>query len=188
MTREAKILTLKPGAGKLWWETHLNSRWTDVEQRFQRAGSVYWHPASAMPLELFAYLREASLCFSLGRFLATVSLMGALVEIILNRDPRLTGRTDLRRISRWITLNNNNLAVAESKGLPVAELIDSGETVSAPEPIRFVRSRNKIAHGDLAMYEVDLPEHNASWEKEAYDQLSKGQRFLIAWFNSDVSI
>jgi len=188
MTRNAQIRDLKPGAGKTWWQTHLSARWPDIERRFQESRVVYWSPGNSMPLELFAYLREASLCFSMGRFLATLSLSGALVEVILNKDPRLAKRSDLRRIGNWILLNNNNLAIAKSEGLPVSELLDSGENPHAPDAIRFVDSRNKIAHGDLATYQPDLPERNPEWEREARDQLQKAMRFLVSWFNSAVAI
>ncbi len=187
MIRNAQIRDLKPGAGKTWWQTHLTTRWPDIERRFQESRSVYWSPGNAIPLELFAYLREAKLCFSLGHFLATLLLSGALAELILNKDLRLAKRSDLRRIGNWILLNNNNLAIAKSEGLPVSELLDSGENIHAPNAIRFVQSRNKIAHGDLSTYQPDLPERNAEWERAARDQLQKAMRFLVSWFNSGVA-
>lgn len=117
-----------------------------------------------------------------------MTLSGSVVEIILNRDSRLTQQSKLRKVNGWATLNNPNLELAQAAGLPVEILLDSGESVSDARPIRFVRIRNKIAHGDLSDLPSGISDYLSDYEVEARDQLKKADKFLIDWFNSSPDI
>ena len=180
---------VKPGFGKTWWQGYLADMGEGVDRRFAETGVVYWVPAEAMPLDLFSYLREASLCFSVSRFLAAISMSSGLVEIIINRDARVATRTGVHRIDGWASLSNRNLREARDAGLPVTELLDGGEDVANDQPpIQFVRLRHKVAHGDLRDFPEALTDYSPPYEDEAKNQLSKAMKFLIAWFNSTPDI
>jgi hypothetical protein len=97
-----------------------------------------------MPSDLFAYGREAPNCFDLRRYLATIILATAQIEIILNKDSRM------RRVDDgWRTLKMKLLGDAAGKGLPVHCLLAEGESLRAAS-IGFVDLRNRLAHGNLA--------------------------------------
>jgi len=49
---------------------------------------IYWGPAEKMPLDLFSYIREAGICFSVAGFLATIVFSSTAVELELHRDGR----------------------------------------------------------------------------------------------------
>ncbi len=180
----AEIRQLREGASVRWWREFLRSHGTEVQRRSAEAGVVFWSPATTMPRDLFSYIREASLCYSLARFLATIALSSALVETILNRDPRLRKREGLRRIDNWILLNNKNLKIAQVAGLPVDELLQRGEVATQKTPLRFVALRNKIAHGDLGDFPDHLSDYSPTFESAAKDQLLLATKFLVAWFNT----
>jgi hypothetical protein len=171
-------------AGKLWWGTFFEKRAAQINRRFRLARIVYWSPSVKMPLDLFSYVREAALCFSVARFLATIVLSSSAVELILNRDQRTRGHPELRRIAGWATLNNQNLAIAGAQGLPVSELVSAGENLASAEPVRFVGRRNKVAHGEISHMFRNLTDYDPSAEQEALDQLWKAERFVVDWFNS----
>ena len=106
---KANHARVKSYGGKKWWKGYFDSMGEEVARRFTDAGAIYWTPAEAMPLDLFSYLREASLSFSVSRFLATISMSSALVEIIINRDSRVATRTSVNRMDGWASLSNRNL-------------------------------------------------------------------------------
>jgi len=137
-----------------------------------------------MPLDLFSYIREAALCFEVARFLSTIVLSSSAVELILNRDQRTRNHAGLRTIGGWATLNNQNLAIAGSQGLPVGSLITAGESLTDAQPLKFVTLRNKVAHGEIFHMFQTLTDYDQSAEDEALDQLAKSQRFVVDWFNS----
>ena len=116
-------------------------------------------------------------------------MSSALVEIIINRDSRMANRQGVHRVDGWASLSNRNLREARETGLPVVELLDSGEDLANDQPpIRFVRLRHKVAHGDLRDFPEALSEYSPPYEDEARDQLNKAMRFLIVWFNSTPDI
>ncbi|MDA2913260.1 hypothetical protein MYX77_04755 [Acidobacteriia bacterium AH_259_A11_L15] len=185
----ANHAAVKPEGGRKWWRGYFEAKGDDVARRFSEAGAIYWKPAQAMPLDLFSYLREASLCFSVSRFLAAISMSSALVEIIISRDSRMAGRPNVHRIYGWATLNNRNLREAMEAGLPVDVLCEDGENLGEGQPpIRFVRLRHRLAHGDLRDFPEALADYSPPYEEEASGQLNKAMRFLVAWFNSTPDI
>ena len=180
---------VKPEGGMKWWQGYFATMGERVDKRFAEAGVVYWVPAEAMPLDLFSYLRDASLCFSVSRFLAAISMSSGLAEIIINRDSRMANRPGVHRSDGWASLSNRNLREAREAGLPVTELLDRGEDIANDQPpIRFVQLRHKVAHGDLRDFPEALSDYSPPYEDEARDQLNKAMRFLIAWFNSTPDI
>ena len=183
MASKAMLRDVVENAGAEWWDRFFQTQATQVSRRFKLARMVYWYPSERMPLDLFSYIREAALCFSVARFLATVILSSCTVELILNRDRRTTGITDFRRIGSWITLNNQNLKIAGELGLPIAPLISAGEDIDSRRPIRFVERRNKVAHGDVADMLRSLSDYDPHAEDEAYDQLIKAENYCVEWFN-----
>lgn len=184
-TPQAKQLSFKEGAGVHWWQEYFKAEEREVDRRTREIGVVYWTPAESMSVDLFSYLREASTCYSVSRFLATISMSGALVEIILNRDCRMNKQIDAHRINDWITLNNRNLRLARDAGLPIDDLMEANDTVDDDSsPIRFVQLRNKVAHGDLQDFPKQLSDYSPPYEEEAKSQLKKAMGFLITWYNS----
>ncbi len=184
----AKFLERKQGAGRVIWAQHLESHGSDIDRRAGESRVIYWYPHSAMPLDLFSYIREAARSYELALFLGAVSTASAFVETILNRDSRLRGRSDLRRIDGWILLNNQNLLAALRAGYPVGELLDSGESVESGAPIQFVEARNKVAHGDLGDFPDHLSDYSPVFEATARSQLDKASHFLVTWFNTSPDI
>jgi hypothetical protein len=69
---EAQLREVRENARQIWWEGYLKSHSAEVNRRFELAGAVYWGPAEKMPLDLFSYIREAGICFSVARLLATI--------------------------------------------------------------------------------------------------------------------
>ena len=95
---KAELRGVRDSAGQSWWGRYLESRAQEVNRRFKQAKVVYWSPAEKMPLDLFSYIREAGLCFSVARFLATIVLSSTAVELVVNRDRRTRSNPTLRRI------------------------------------------------------------------------------------------
>lgn len=180
----ATLRGLREAAGFAWWTDFLARHCADVARRAAEAKVISWHPGPAMPLDLFSYLREATGCYTLARFLAAISLASALVEAILNRDSRLAGRGDLQRVDGWILLNNRNLLRASEAGLPVRELLGPAEAAADEAPLSFIHLRNRIAHGHLAGFPGQLSDESPALEGAARTQLDKASRFLVAWFNT----
>jgi hypothetical protein len=181
---EARLYEPREGAGQLWWGNFLQKRAAQIDRRTKLAGILYWTPSVNMPLDLFSYIREAALCFEVARFLSTIVLSSSAVELILNRDRRTRHHAGLRKIGGWATLNNQNLAIAGSQGLPVGSLISAGESLADAQPLKFVTLRNKVAHGEIFHMFRTLTDYDQSAEDEALDQLAKSQRFVVDWFNS----
>lgn len=180
----AEVRDVTDTAGTLWWGAFLQTNAQHVNRRFKQVGSVYWGPSERMPLDLFSFIREASLCFSVARFLAAIGLSSNAVEVILNKDTRMHSHSGLRRTAGWATLRNDNLKVAAAEGLPAHALLSPGESLDDPEPISFVDRRNKVAHGDIAPILQDLADYDPRAEAEAFDQVTKAQRFVVEWFNA----
>jgi hypothetical protein len=130
----ARFMEPKETAGATWWGHLLESDAAQINKRFRQAQMLYWSPSAKMPLDLFSYIREASTCFTTGRYLACLVLSSSAVELILNRDSRTKHLVDLRRIAGWATLNNQNLDAASRHGLPANKLLrpTSGPSVHAP--------------------------------------------------------
>jgi len=181
---EAQLREVRENAGQIWWEGYLKSHTAEVNRRFELAGAVYWGPAEKMPLDLFSYIREAGICFSVARFLATIVFSSTAVELVLNRDGRTKDHPRLRRVGAWATLNKANLVVAAGEGLPVRSLLSEGESLEDEKPVRFVERRNKVAHGEISDMIKDIVDYDPKAEVEALDQLKKGDRFIVEWFNT----
>lgn len=180
----AALHQLPGAAGLAWWAEFLRRCKSAVARRAHEARLISWHPDVAMPFPLFSQLREATECYTLGRFLATISLASALVESVLNRDSRLATRGAVRRIEGWIWLNNPNLLAAGEAGLPVQELLEPGESVAAQAPVCFVALRSTITHADGDDFPSHQGECSAVLEGPARTQLDKAARFLVTWFNT----
>jgi len=174
----------KDTAGASWWGHFLDSRALGINKRFQQAKMLYWSPSVNMPLDLFSYIREASLCFTIARYLACLVLSSSVVELVLNKDNRTKDLVELRRIGGWATLNNQNLDTASRCGLPTQTLLSAGENYQDEKAVLFVNRRNKIAHGEILPLIRDLSDYDPSAEAEALDQLMKSHRFVVEWFNS----
>jgi hypothetical protein len=181
---EAQLRQVREGAGQIWWEDYIKSHSAEINRRFGLARTVYWSPAEKMPLDLFSYIREAGLCFGVARFLATIVFASTAVELILNRDGRTKRNPHLRRIGGWVTLNKPNLVIAASEGLPVHILLSEGESLDSEKPVRFVERRNKVAHGEISDMIKNIADYDPKAEVEAFDQLDKGDRFIVEWFNT----
>lgn len=105
---------------------------------------VYWSLADSVPSDLFAYGREAMFCFVNRRYIASITMSSATVELILNRDRRMrTGQPG------WWPLSAKLLRRAEKMGLPVQYLLSPGETFKTDKSARFVVLRNQLAHGNI---------------------------------------
>lgn len=180
----ARLMEPKETAGETWWGHFVRSEAGEINKRFRQAQMLYWSPSVKMPLDLFSYIREASTCFTIARYLACLVLSSGAVELILNKDSRTKDLVDLRRIGGWATLSNQNLDIASRYGLPVNSLLSGGENLKNAVPVTFVNRRNKVAHGEIFPLIRDLSDYDPSAEAEALDQLTKSQRFVIEWFNS----
>src|SRR5690348_16911376 len=138
---KAGFAQLRPGQGKPVAEGFMSDA---TFSRFEQRGVVLWDPSERMPLDVFSYLREASFCFCFERYLATIVLASATVEIIMNRDSRTKNHPRfINAVNGWAPLNNENLSVAEEEGLPIHALLGGDETVKQTKPIHFVENRNK---------------------------------------------
>jgi hypothetical protein len=185
---KAQLREVREGAGRIWWESYVKSHSEDINRRFGLARAVYWTQAERMPLDLFSYIREAGLCFGVARFLATIVFSSTAVELVLNRDQRTRRNRELRRIGGWATLNNANLIIAAREGLPVHLLLSKGESLTDHEPVRFVERRNKVAHGEISDMVKNITDYDPKAEVEAFDQLDKGDRFIVEWFNTEPDV
>jgi hypothetical protein len=144
--------------------------------------TVFYSGANAVPNDLFAFGRDAQKAHAAGCFLASITMAAALVELIINKDPRTRSR------SGWNSLNESMLRRANSKGLPVCELLESADNLDRQHGVRFVELRNHVAHGNLAGI-VQLSKGGAlDYSSEAralsLKHLGKASRFEVAWYNS----
>jgi hypothetical protein len=187
---KAQLLNAKKDVLHYWWSSWLENHDQGAKRRFHEIPSIYWHPAEAMPRVLFSYVHDALLCHTAARYLGAIAVSGALAEILLNRDSRLSGVEEMKRIGGWATLNNPNLLIAGMHGLPVSRLLDSGESPAAHAPVRFVHLRNKVAHGDVigGGFPEGLSEYGPEYEEAARGQVTKATEFLADWFNTSPEI
>ncbi len=147
---------------------------------------LYFTQATHMPSDVFAYGREAPNCFDQRRYLATIILATAEVEIILNKDSRM------RRVDDgWRTLNMKLLRDADAKGLPVHCLLAEGESLRAAS-IEFVDMRNRLAHGNLdgiIGFEYNgTPDYSAEARATALTQMKKATAFVVEWYNTSPDV
>jgi hypothetical protein len=140
--------------------------------------------ADRMPMDLFSYTREAVHCFDERRFLASIAMNSTAVELILNRDRRLSELPNYKGSSGWANLNNQTLRIAREHGLPTDALMSAGEDLDSGVQIAFVRLRNKVAHGEIAHLVTDLSDYDPEAERLAAEQEGKTRRFVSTWFNT----
>lgn len=193
MDREIKIkaslLQPREGAGKYWWETFIRGHISDINRRFNQARALHVTNSEAIPRDLFSYVREAALCFEIGRYLPTIHLASLAAKLILERDARCRTHGLLVRQARGeIALGSRNLLIAEQLGLPVHALLSENETLGDTVPIIFVLRSDAAARGDVSNWFHEISEYVPRIEHEAFDQLDKAQRFLVEWFNTSPDI
>jgi hypothetical protein len=160
-----------------------------VKPEFVRNGHdhvLHFTHATHMPSDLYAYGREAPNCFDQRRYLATIVLATAEVEIVLNKDSRM------RRVKDgWRTLNMKLLRDADGKGLPVQRLLAEGESLRGAS-IEFVDLRNRLAHGNLAgivgFEHNGTPDYSAEARKAALVQMKKATAFVMEWYNTSPDV
>jgi hypothetical protein len=147
---------------------------------------VYYTHATHHPSDVFAYGREAAFCFRRRRYLATITMASAMVEVILNKDSRMR-----RGSFGWRTLTMKLLREGHRNGLPIDQLFDEGETV-ATDPINFIRLRNKIAHGNLAdiigLEHNGTPDYSPKAREIALDHLLRAEKFEVEWYNTSPDV
>ena len=183
---EASLLQPREGAGKYWWETFLRGHISDINRRFNQARALYITVPSEAPLDLFSYIREAALCFEIGRYLPAIVLASQSVELILQRDM-------LMKPSRAVEdanhkgLSSRSLIAAATRGLPVDTLLSPEEVLSDIKPILFVERYDCVLRGDVSSWFRAISEYLPSVEHDALDQLEKAQRFVVTWFNRSMS-
>lgn len=186
---EASLLQPREGAGKYWWETFIRGHISDINRRFNQAKALYFTTPEKAPIDLFSYIREAALCFEVGRYLPAIALASASCELILNRDRRTrSGLNLLHTDNRRVELSAENLKVAYRLGLPTDVLLSADERLDSGGPILFLDRNNKVARGDVSEWLRGVSDYLPAVEHEALDQLEKAQHFVIAWFNTSPDI
>jgi len=137
---------------------------------------------------------DASYSFILGIFAATIFFASRAVEMAINKDARMQEERKNSDLN-WLFLRRDVLKKARTNGLPVNLLLNPEEACLSCNPV-FVVRRNKVIHGDIEGYKeatgfyqitdftkpYGLPV--APSEDDAYDQLTKGRRFLIEWMKT----
>jgi len=78
--------------------------------------------------------------------------------------------------------------LVRAAGLPIERLLSPGEDLAAPDPITFVRRRNKFAHGEIMNFIRGISRYDPQLEAEALDQIKKAQQFYVDWFNTTPDI
>jgi hypothetical protein len=182
---KASLLQPREGAGKYWWETFVRGHISDINRRFNQAKALYITMPSEAPIALFSYIREAALCFEIGRYLPAISLASQSVQMILERDRRT--RTSLalaRQEGERVALCSLNLCTAKELGLPTEALLSPDESLDQDVPLRFVERSDRVARGDVSGWFRAISEYLPVAERDALDQLEKAQRFVVVWFNS----
>ena len=143
---------------------------------------LYFTHATHMPSDVFAYGREAPNCFDERRYLATIILSTAEIEIILNKDRRMH-----RPGGGWRTLNMKLLREASDKGLPVDRLLAPGESLKEAS-IEFIDLRNRLAHGNLSgiigFEQSGTPDYSAEAREAALIHMKKAETFVMEWYNT----
>lgn len=147
---------------------------------------LYFTQATHVPSDIFAYGREEANCFDQRRYLATIILATAEIEIILNKDSRMR-----REGGGWRTLKMKLLRDAAGKGLPVHCLFAPGESLRAAT-IEFVELRNRLAHGNLAgiigFEQNGTPDYSAEAREGALAQMKKATAFVMEWYNTSPDV
>jgi hypothetical protein len=186
---EASLLQPREGAGKYWWETFVRGHISDINRRFNQAKALYITTPTEAPIGLFSYIREAALCFEIGRYLPAISLASQSAEMILERDRRTRSSPALaRREDERIALCSRNLSIAGELGLPTEALLSPDESLDQDAPIRFVERSDRVARGDVSGWFRAISEYLPVAEHDALDQLEKAQRFVVTWFNSSPDV
>ena len=183
---EASLLQPREGAGKYWWETFVRGHISDINRRFNQAKALYITVPSETPLDLFSYVREAALCFEIGRYLPAIAVASQSVELILQRDPRMQPSPDLDDTHQK-GLSVRRLVAAATQGLPVAALLSPEEVLSEEKPILFIERHDRVLRGDVSVWFHAISEYVPGVEHDALDQLEKAQRFVVAWFNRSMN-
>jgi hypothetical protein len=184
---EASLLQPREGAGKHWWETFLRGHISDINRRFNQAKALYITAPERAPLDLFSFVREAALCFEIGRYLPAIALASASAELIMNRDQRTRSDLNLLRTDRQrVVLCSENLKSAHRLGLPTDLLLSVDETFDGP--ILFLDRSNKVVRGDVSEWLRGISDYVPTVEQEARDQLEKAQRLVVAWFNTSTDV
>jgi hypothetical protein len=152
---------------------------------FQRNGLThvaYFTQATHHPNDLFAYGREAFKCFMERRYLATIMMASAVIEVTLNKDSRMRTPTGV-----WRTLSMKLLRLGKRNGLPIDRLLEPGESLQA-KSIAFLNLRNRIAHGNLAgligFEHRGTPDYSPEARDVALKHLSKTEQFEVDWYNT----
>jgi len=161
-----------------------SARLMQVSKEQQRNGLknvVYVDHAASQPSDVVAFGREATWCFMDKRYLAAIMMASAMVEVILNKDSRLTtaGR-------HWDPLDMKSIRTAKKAGLPVERLLEPDETLKG-KSILFLELRNKMAHGNLTgligFENVGTTDYSGKARSLALKHLEKSQFFEVDWFN-----
>jgi hypothetical protein len=156
----AELIQHRTGAGAAWWKRFFEKNSAEIGRRSDVVGVVLWTEAERMPIDLFSYIREASSCFDVARYLAAITMASCAIELILNRDGRTRRHGGMRRINGWATLNNPNLITAGGLGLPVQLLCSTNEQMQSTPPLLFVERRNRVANGDVGDLISDISDYD----------------------------
>lgn len=147
--------------------------------------AMYREPAERLPFDLFSYAREAGYCLDEKRYLASITMASAAVELILNRDRRLRALPNYAQGRHaWENLNNTTLRIARDNGLPTDALLSAGEDLESKTPIAFVELRNKVAHGEIGHLVNTLSDYDPRAAELATEQDRKMRAFVSGWFNT----
>lgn len=186
---EASLLQPREGAGKYWWETFLRGHISEINRRFSQAKALYITAPAKAPVDLFSYIREAALCFEIGRYLPAIVLASQSVELILERDRQMqASRALVRQEGERVMLCSRNLIVARDLGLPVEALLSPGEKLDQDASVIFAARRDRVAQGNVSDWFRAISEYLPTAEPDALDQLEKAQRFVVTWFNSSPNV
>jgi hypothetical protein len=175
-------------------ETHAkrpHATFSQIRPAFQKNGLTHvvsFTHATCVPSDVFAYGREAPNCFEQRRYLATIVLASAEVEVILNKDIRMQ-----RQVGGWRTLTMKLLREAKRKGLPVELLLGAGESFDRTVTgIEFIELRNRIAHGNLSgmlgFEHNGTPDYSPAAKEAAFNHLRKAEEFFVGWFNTSPDV
>jgi hypothetical protein len=142
--------------------------------------------AMHLPRDVAAYGREAPNCFNERRYLATIILSSAAIEIILNKDSRMraAGRD-------WQNLNMKQLREGDLKGLPLKALLGPGESLR-DKSIEFIDLRNRLAHGNLqgivGFEHTGTPDYSEDARETALSHMKKAEAFVMEWYNTSPDV
>lgn len=182
---QASLLQPREGAGKYWWETFIRGHISEINRRFNQAKALYVTTPEKAPVDLFSYIREAALCFEVGRYLPAIALASVSAKLILERDQRTRSHPSLiRHDGQGIVLCSRNLTTARGLGLPTDALLSANEKLDANGSVVFVERSERVIRGDVSSWFRAISDYLPAAEHDALDQLEKAQRFVVAWFNS----